>query len=146
MFKTTIFAAAASMIAMAAYAQEEKAVNGMAGDMSDAIFSSTLTEANLLRVNDVDVSVWGDTVYIDSIDVDTNDVGELTDVVIGKDGTVTGYIAEVGGFLDIADKEVFLSKDDVRFVRNGEDAVDAYTNLSEDELSSLEDVVEADDK
>lgn len=148
MFKTTILVAAASSFAFAAHAQSEAAGNGMAGDLSDAIFATTLTEANLLRVNvdDVDAAVWGDTLYLDGIDVDTNDVGELTDVVIGNDGSVMGYIAEVGGFLDIADKEVFVSKDDIRFVRNGEDEVDAYTTLSEDELSKLEDVVKMGDK
>lgn len=146
-----VLAAAACGFAFSAYAQTsetEAAGNGMAGDLENATFSSTLTEANLLRVNvdDVDADVWGDMLYIDSIDVDSNDVGELTDVVIGDDGMVKGYIAEVGGFLDLADKEVFLDKDAVRLVRSGEDAVDAYTNLSEDELSKLEDVVNMTDK
>lgn len=149
--KYVLAVAAVSGFAFSAYAQTnetEATGNGMAGDLENAIFSTTLTEANLLRINvdDVDASVWGDTLYIDSVDVDSNDVGELTDVVIGDDGTVKGYIAEVGGFLDLADKEVFLEKDAIRLVRTGEDSVDAYTNLTEEELSNLEDVVNMTDK
>ena len=46
-----------------------------------------------------------------------DDIGEVENVIIGEKGNILGIIAEVGGFLDIADTHVFIPWDQVRFSR-----------------------------
>ena len=52
-----------------------------------------------------------------------DDVGEVENVIIGEKGRILGIIAEVGGFLDIADTHVFIPWDQVKFNRGLERVV-----------------------
>jgi len=48
------------------------------------------------------------------------DVGEIQDVIIDRNGKVKEVIVDVGGFLGIGQKSVAISMDDLEFTRRGE--------------------------
>jgi len=50
----------------------------------------------------------------DRVEEDWNNIGEVEDVVLDRDGQMIGVIAEVGGFLDIGDKHVFIETESLR--------------------------------
>ncbi len=57
-----------------------------------------------------------DTVFDSSNDKDWNDIGEINDVVLDRDGSVKAVILGVGGFLGMGEKDVAVSMDSIRFV------------------------------
>ena len=86
---------------------------------------------------------WAGTAF-EIIEAEWEAVGEIEDVVIGPDGQVAGIVAEIGGFLGIADHNVFLPFSDVRLVpEDPEDNEYAYvTRDSSEELENLPEVDE----
>lgn len=62
-----------------------------------------------------------------SADLDGMDnVGEITDLILSRDGTVTAIVVSVGGFLGMGEHDVALSMDTVSFARNADDPDDMY--------------------
>ena len=61
------------------------------------------------------------------------EIGEIEDVLI-QDGKITGYVLEVGGFLDIGDAEVAVKADQVMMMRNADGDLRAYVNATEEQL------------
>ena len=63
-------------------------------------------------------------------------VGEINDVVLGKDGKVAAVIVGVGGFLGIGEREVALSYGSLRFSRDsgGRDVI--AVNATKDQLKA----------
>jgi sporulation protein YlmC with PRC-barrel domain len=66
-----------------------------------------------------------------------DDVGEIGDVQISKDGKVNSVIADIGGFLGMGEHEVSLTMDNLRFVPDADDK-DDYFVLYEGDRSMLE--------
>lgn len=54
---------------------------------------------------------------------DGQEVGEVEDIVMRPDGTLTGLIVEANGFLDIGDQHVRVAWDEVRFRGEGQRGV-----------------------
>ncbi|MCB1448065.1 MAG: PRC-barrel domain-containing protein [Rhizobiaceae bacterium] len=79
---------------------------------------------------------------------DWDDVGEINDVVLGRDGQIKAVILGVGGFLGIGEKSVAVPMQDVKFVKNG-DAPDDYflvVNTNKDALTSAPAYVSIEEK
>ncbi|MCO6185859.1 PRC-barrel domain-containing protein [Rhizobium sp. L1K21] len=55
-----------------------------------------------------------------------DDVGEVNDVIMNKDGEVEAVVIGVGGFIGIGEKDVAVSMKDLNFVSDGEDADDYF--------------------
>ena len=51
---------------------------------------------------------------------DGQEVGEVEDIIMRPDGTLTGLIVEANGFLDIGDQHIRVAWDKVTFRENGE--------------------------
>ncbi len=91
-----------------------------------------------------DATVWGDTVYYETLDTDWEEIGEISDIVISRDGKIVGVIAEVGGWLDIGDAHVVIDIADLKTVGGTND--DNYGNLafvtplSQEQLESRKEV------
>lgn len=49
--------------------------------------------------------------------------GTVSDVVIGSDGHVVGYLVSVGGFLGVGEKRVMVTPDEVQFRQDRVQAV-----------------------
>ncbi|MGC9418541.1 MAG: PRC-barrel domain-containing protein [Rhodovulum sp.] len=65
------------------------------------------------------------------------DVGEVGDVIVGKDGEVRSVIADIGGFLGVGEREVALTMDNLHFTADKDDEGD-YFVLYRGEPSRLE--------
>jgi sporulation protein YlmC with PRC-barrel domain len=79
---------------------------------------------------------------------DWDDVGDINEVILGRDGTVKAVVLGVGGFLGIGEKNVAIDLKDVKFVKNG-DAPDDYflvVNANKDTLTAAPAFVTPEDK
>ncbi|WP_375262591.1 PRC-barrel domain-containing protein [Palleronia sp.] len=91
-----------------------------------------------------DEAAWGETDFYEEIDTDWEEIGEVSDIVISRDGTIVGVIAEIGGWLDIGDSDVVIDIADLKTV--GGTAGDNYgdlslvTPLSQEQLESRQEV------
>ena len=61
---------------------------------------------------------------------DRRQIGEIEDIILDRSGQMVGIVAEVGGFLDIGDKHVMLSVDDVRLVPVDDTTYSFVTRMS----------------
>jgi hypothetical protein len=63
-------------------------------------------------------------------------VGDINDVILGKDGRVAAVIVGVGGFLGMGEREVAMSYSALRFSRdtNGRDVI--TVNTTKDQLKN----------
>lgn len=52
-----------------------------------------------------------------------NDVGEVNDIILGRDGTVDAVLVDIGGFLGIGERQVAVDMSALRFIQD--DATDA---------------------
>lgn len=52
-----------------------------------------------------------------------NDIGEVNDIILGRDGTVDAVLVDIGGFLGIGERQVAVDMAALRFVQD--DATDA---------------------
>lgn len=112
------------------------------GSDAQLIRTRDITDAPIYTMNPADDEGWDATTYHEGIGDNWNEIGEIEDLVLSSDGQLVGIVAEVGGFLDIADKHVMLEVNDVNLVAV-DDANYAYvTRFSEEELEAMEGVDE----
>lgn len=106
---------------------------------ADATFGSeTQNAGRLATTSDVALPAQG----IPASDIEDREVvnrngdaiGEVEDVIVGADGAVTGLVVELGGFLGLSDKEVFVDIADIQLAR---DSVIWQTEMSEETLKNL---------
>ena len=65
-------------------------------------------------------------------------VGEIGDLVIGDDSTITDIIVDVGGFLGLGEKPVSIAYDSVQILKETDgDDLRAYVGMTEDQLKEL---------
>lgn len=127
--------------------------SGMMETMSMADDMSMDDPANLIRTRDI----TGGTIYTmnaandegwsmgtihSEVSADWNDIGEIEDIVLNKSGKLIGVVAEVGGFLDIADKHVMIPVSDVNLVAVDDRSYAFVTKYNEEELENMESVDE----
>lgn len=69
---------------------------------------------------------------------DEDEVGEIGDLVIADDGTVSDVIVDVGGFLGLGEKAVSIAFDSVQLLKETDgDDMRAYVGMTEDQLKEL---------
>lgn len=138
----TTTAAAIALLSGAAYAESHTMNKGMSseemsGMQGNLIRSRDITGGNIYSIAAADDEGWDSSVMWNEVGADWNDIGEIEDLVLSKDGKVTGIVAEVGGFLDIADKHVVISVEDLNLVAVDDRTYAYVTRLSEEELENL---------
>lgn len=94
-------------------------VNDVEIRASDFIGKTIYTREGGVPVEDADALV-ARTDLNDPAD-DWESLGEIDDVLISSEGKVDTVIADVGGFLDMGDRDVRISMDDLAFVPDGDD-------------------------
>jgi sporulation protein YlmC with PRC-barrel domain len=90
-------------------------------DQSAAQTTTTKAGAASLTVSGIDANnvmmasnMIGTTVYSNN----NENVGDINDIIIGKDGRVQGVVIGVGGFLGLGEKDVLIPLDRVQFSRD----------------------------
>lgn len=125
----------ASVIALTAAAAPVTAE--MMNDEGDLIRSRDITGGTVYAATDAERENWLGWGSYDSVGENWRDIGEIEDLVLGKDGQMIAVVAEVGGFLDIADKHVMISLEDVSLVPADDEEYALVTNKTEEELEAL---------
>lgn len=87
-----------------------------------------MTEATAISAGDL----TGRAVY----DAADNNVGEVNDVILGKDGKIDAVVIDVGGFLGIGEKPVALAFEDLEFRRDGDGTLYVYSKFSQAQLEA----------
>jgi hypothetical protein len=99
------------------------------------------------RIYATDTMPATDTVAAGS-EKDWDDVGEINEVILGRDGAVKAVVLGVGGFLGIGEKNVAIAMPDVKFVKNGPDVDDYFlvVNANKESLTAAPAYVTAEEK
>ena len=135
--KYTIATATALVAATSGFAAAQQQM-----DLSGLISAEQITDGNVYRMDVTEGdTVWTDNASYTEVDANWNQVGKISDVLFDRDGRIVGVLAEIGGFLDIGDRDVILPLENVRFAGNG-GTIHYVTNLTEDELNNLTEVDE----
>ena len=127
----TLLASTAIALATAGSAMAEQ--HTMSNDMGNEPFVGGI-ETEALRASDL----LGARLYVSEAEVDDgmglsddwDDVGEISDIILGNNGEIDAVIADIGGFLGIGERTVAVNMDDLQFVSDGEDADDYFVVLS----------------
>lgn len=114
----------------------------LAGKEGQLIRTRDITGGNIYTMNEASDEGWNSSVMHEGVGGNWNEIGEIEDLVLTEDGKVTGIVAEVGGFLDIADKHVVISVSDLNLVAVDDTTYAYVTRYSEEELESMESVDE----
>ena len=78
-----------------------------------------------------------DYVYEDGAEQEWDNIGDINEIVLSRDGTVDAVVVGVGGFLGMGEKDVAVKMDSLRFVSDGEDA-DEYFVVFTSSKAALE--------
>jgi len=91
------------------------------------------------QASDIDTSKFiGQTVYASSTEVSPDlkvaagtekgwdNIGDINEVVLGRDGAVKAVVLGVGGFLGMGEKNVAVPMSDISFIKNGDGADDYF--------------------
>ncbi len=106
------------------------------------IRSRDITGGAIYTMNAANDEGWNaDTTY-DAVGGDWNQIGEIEDLVLTSDGKITGIVAEVGGFLDIGDKHVVISVQDLSLVAVDDQTYAYVTRYNEEQLEAMNGVDE----
>jgi len=120
-FLTT--AATALILGTSAYAETDK------GAFSEMTFDSAI---NLNASEVIGKRVYASEAQIENETTATNgttewdDIGEINEIVLTRDGSTESVIVGVGGFLGMGEKDVVVSMDQLKFVSDGEDNDDYF--------------------
>ncbi|MFT6022966.1 MAG: hypothetical protein ACI9PY_001079 [Ascidiaceihabitans sp.] len=115
--------AAAIALSTAAYA------DGHTASFSDMTFdeSVNLNASDLIgmRVYVTEADVTNATIVKADGEKEWNDIGEINEIILTRDGSVQSVIVGVGGFVGIGEKDVAIDMSQLKFVSDG-DAADAF--------------------
>ncbi len=108
----------------------------------DLIRTRDITGGDIYTMNAASDEGWSmDTLHTE-VGAEWNDIGEIEDIILNKSGQMIGIVAEVGGFLDIADKHVMIPVADVNLVAVDDARYAFLTRHSEEDLEQMESVDE----
>lgn len=136
MKKLAIASALALSLAMPAIAQETVQSDGIFYTQTDKsdFYASTLIGSRIYATTtEVDTSK-----AIDKVTEEWNDIGEINNIIVGRDGKVKAVILGVGGFLGIGEKDVAVQMDDLKFVKKAGDSNDDYFVVVNSDKAALE--------
>ncbi|MFQ6552053.1 PRC-barrel domain-containing protein [Aestuariibius insulae] len=126
----------------------------MSAGLAYAEGHASMDNENLIRTRDItggeiyvmssemDDATWGQNETYDEVNTEWNDIGEIEDIILSKDGQMIGIVAEIGGFLDIADKHVMIPVEDVKLIAVDDQSYAYVTRMTEEQLEEMEGVDE----
>ncbi|MBP1853458.1 PRC-barrel domain-containing protein [Rhizobium halophytocola] len=79
-----------------------------------------------MRIYATESEIATDKVVAADANKDWDDIGEVNDVILSRDGAVKAVILGVGGFLGIGEKDVAIPMESVKFVKDGDEADDYF--------------------
>lgn len=83
-----------------------------------------------MRIYNSETAVDVDTAIAEGGESDWNDLGEINDIIVTQDGSVSAVILGVGGFLGIGERDVAVPMDAITIVREEGDSDDRFLVVS----------------
>ena len=120
MKKLITLAAMVPLMAFPVSAQDDAKMRG-AQDANTQTMSNTISASALLNESVVNAN--------------NEAIGDVNDVLLGKDGKVVSVVVGVGGFLGMGEKDVALTFDQLKFTNNGNDLV-VTSNATKESLQA----------
>lgn len=116
--------AAALILSTSAYADgHSSAFSELTFDESVNLNASELIGA---RVYITETEIQNDTMIEADGEKEWEDIGEINEIILKRDGSVQSVIVGVGGFAGIGEKDVAIDMSQLKFVSDGEDANDYF--------------------
>lgn len=161
--KTTAMTAALALAANAGFAESHVAATDddmttmeddtmamdndeMGTDTANLIRTRDITGGNVYTMNsddwDADNEAYDTNMMYDTVGDNWENIGEIEDIVLSREGQMIGIVAEIGGFLDIGDKHVMIPVEEVRLTAVDDQTYAYVTQYSQDQLESMEGVDE----
>lgn len=75
---------------------------------------------------------------VDKVTTDWKDIGEINNIIVGRDGAVKAVVLGVGGFIGIGEKDVAVKMSELKFVKKAGDNPDDYFIVVSGSKDSLE--------
>ncbi|MGJ8628615.1 MAG: PRC-barrel domain-containing protein [Sulfitobacter sp.] len=79
-----------------------------------------------MRIYNSETEMDADVMVADGAEAEWDDIGEINDVIISQDGKVTAVILGVGGFLGLGERDVSVSMDAIKVVKEEGDSDDRF--------------------
>jgi hypothetical protein len=143
MKRFTLITASAALAASTAFAAQDMSDADPAMN-PDTISLSRVLGAEVFTTNlEFDTTDWASAGAYYEINTAREEIAEIVDVVMTRQGELVGLVAELGGVLDIGDTHVMIKMEDLKFVPPGDDAEVSYvTRLTTEEMKELPKVTE----
>ncbi len=145
--KNIIAATALSlMMSTAAFAQTTPFTTYQA-DIANDIYASELIGMRVYSAETDYDTFTAETTVAAGAETEWDDIGEVNDVILGRDGQVRAVILGVGGFIGIGEKDVALPMSAIKMVREADNADDFFlvVNTNKDALTGAEEFKSAED-
>jgi sporulation protein YlmC with PRC-barrel domain len=79
-----------------------------------------------MRIYNSEIEIDANAMVADGAELEWDDIGEINDVIISKDGNVTAVILGVGGFLGMGERDVSVSMDTIKVVKEEGESNDRF--------------------
>ncbi len=83
-----------------------------------------------MRIYNSENAVAADTTIADGGEAEWDDIGEINDIIVTKDGNVSAVILGVGGFLGMGERDVAVPMSEITVVREDGDSDDRFLVVS----------------
>lgn len=134
---TSAYAASETTAATGAETTAAQSFNAYTAKQAGDHYASTLIGMRIYAVENDFERFDENYRHSENSDVEWDDIGEINDIIVDRTGDVKAVILGVGGFLGIGEKDVAVQMDQLRFVRESDDADDYFlvVKASRDELT-----------
>lgn len=143
------FAASALTLMMAVPAVAEtlktaEATKTTTGTTSDGQYYTTAEKSDFLASKLMGARVYATTVEVDTsksvdkVTTDWKDIGEINNIIVGRDGAVKAVVLGVGGFVGIGEKDVAVKMSELKFIKKTGDSAEDYFIVVQGSKESLE--------
>jgi sporulation protein YlmC with PRC-barrel domain len=107
-------------------------------DLNPSVDTNTTASTPSDELKQVDpVQIGADKLIGTQVEVaDGTKVGEIGDVIVGKDGKIEAYVIDVGGFLGIGEKPVAMSGDSVQVMADASGTLAIFSPFTKAQLES----------
>lgn len=104
--------------AMFSDVQFDAAINLTASDLLGArVYATEMSVADASDIADPEAGEW-------------DDIGEINEIILTRDGMAQSVIVGVGGFLGMGEKDVSVNMSDLRFISDGADADEYFVVIN----------------
>ena len=138
-----LLASTATIVALTATGAFADAHTSAFTDMTfDEATNLNASELIGMRVYATEAQMDGNMTVAEGGETEWDDIGEINEIVLNRDGTVDAVIVGVGGFLGMGEKDVAITMDQIQFVTEEGDDADDYFLVVNAAAQALEDAPE----